>query len=97
MIFSATFSLVEIAEDEFVHSNTSSIVYHEIGHAIKSFMKVSVFGQEKDAIDVSSLFLICDIFDESLAPSITYNAAFGFMAVAASVDGTHCWDIHGPE
>ena len=53
-------------------------------------MQISIFGQKKDATDVLSVFLIRDIFDESLARSITYDAAFGFMADAASAEATYC-------
>lgn len=89
------------ADDAFVESNILGIFYHELGHALIDVEQVPIFGQEEDAADVFSIFLIDAIFEEDAAQAIAYDAAFGFAGEAAARDQEGAdvpwWDVHGPD
>lgn len=89
------------ADSAFVESNILAIFYHEMGHALIDIEDVPIFGQEEDAADVFSIFLIDAVFDEESAQAIAYDTAFGFAGEAAARDAAGddvaWWDVHGPD
>ena len=89
------------AEDvsEFVEANVLGIFYHEFGHAVIDIEGVPIFGQEEDAADVFSIYLIDAFYEEETAVSLAYDAAFGFLAEAEQSvsDEVAWWDTHGPD
>lgn len=84
---------------EFVEANILGIFYHELGHAVIDIEGVPIFGQEEDAADVFSIFLIDAFFEEETALSLAYDAAFGFWAEAEASFGEEVawWSVHGPD
>lgn len=85
-------------EDAFVEANLLGIFYHELGHAIIDVMQLPVFGQEEDAADVASVFLIDSLWDDAAAIDLAYDASFGFAAEAMETgDDVAYWDVHGPD
>lgn len=89
------------AEEAFVEANLIGIFYHELGHALIDHLQLPVFGQEEDAADVLSIFLIDTLWEPEAALDLAYDAAFGFAAEAmqAEEDGSEVayWDVHGPD
>lgn len=89
------------APDAFVENNLLAIFYHELGHALIDIEEVPIFGQEEDAADVFSIFLIDAIFDEESAQAIARDTAFGFAGEVAARDAAGediaWWDVHGPD
>ena len=89
------------AEDAFVEANVLGIFYHELGHAIVDIEAVPIFGQEEDAADVFSIFLIDALFEEESAQALAYDAALGFWGEVIMRDGARddvaWWDTHGPD
>lgn len=87
--------------EQFVESNLLGIFYHELGHAVIDLERVPIFGQEEDAADVFSIFLIDAVFDDETALSLAYDASFGFLGEAllreADADDVAWWDTHGPD
>ncbi len=84
---------------DFVEANILGIFYHELGHALIDIEALPVFGQEEDAADVASIFLIDAFFEEEAAQNMAWNAALGFWAEANSQshDDIAWWDVHGPD
>lgn len=84
---------------EFVEANVLGIFYHEFGHAVIDIEDVPIFGQEEDAADVFSIYLIDAFYDEETAVSLAYDAAFGFLAEAelSGAEDIPWWDTHGPD
>ena len=93
--------LPALADDAWVEANTIGIFYHELGHAVIDVEGVPIFGQEEDAADVFSIFLIDALFEEETAIDLAYDASFGFWGeVEAREDareGVAWWDEHGPD
>lgn len=86
------------ADDGFVESNVLAIFYHELGHALVDVEDIPIFGQEEDAADVLSIFLIDAFFDEETAQAIAADTAYGFAGEAeARGEEVPWWDIHGPD
>lgn len=85
------------AEDAFVEANLLAIFYHELGHALIDVMRLPVFGQEEDAADVASIFLIDWIFENEAAIDLAYDASFGLAAEAMMEEGSEIayWGVHG--
>ncbi len=82
----------------FVEANLLGIFYHELGHALIDILDLPIFGQEEDAADVASIFLIDAFYDEETAVSLAYDTAFGFLGEADEVgDDVAWWDNHGPD
>lgn len=83
----------------FVTSNVIGIFYHEMGHALIDIVEIPIFGQEEDAADVFSIFMIDASFDEKQAEELAYDAAFGFLGEAQVRDAEGqeiaWWDTHG--
>ena len=88
-------------DDGFVESNILGIFYHELGHAVIHVEDVPIFGQEEDAADVFSIYMIDALFEEDAAQSIAFDAAWGFIGEAEMRDAytqeIPWWDTHGPD
>lgn len=88
-------------ESRFVEANILAVFYHELGHAVIDIEDVPIFGQEEDAADVFSVYLIDALFKESSAQTLAYEAAHRFLADAemANQGSDHVtWsDTHGPD
>ncbi len=99
----ALFAKPLAAQDEmnFVEANILGVFYHELGHAVIHTEAVPIFGQEEDAADVFSIFIIDALFEEDLAQSIALDATLGFWGEAlirdAEVEEIAWWDVHGPD
>jgi len=85
------------ATEGYIASNVLGIFYHELGHALIDVMELPIFGQEEDAADVLSVFLIDAFFDEETAVQIAYDTAFGFYADAEEGEEVVYWGVHGPD
>ena len=87
------------ASEEFVEANIIGIFYHELGHAIIDIEEVPIFGQEEDAADVFSIFLIDALFEEQDSLQLAYDVAIGFWSEAIlrqdSGDSIAWWGVHG--
>ncbi len=85
----------------FVEANVLGIVYHELGHAIIHTEEVPIFGQEEDAADVFSIFLVDALFEDDAARSLALDMAAGFEGEAMIRDAEAgeilWWDTHGPD
>lgn len=89
---------LSVSAENYVTANILGIFYHELGHALIDIMELPIFGQEEDAADVLSVFLIDALFDEETAVSLAYDTAFGFQAEAdEGGDDVAWWDVHGPD
>ena len=84
---------------DYLDANLRAIFYHELGHALIDVMKLPIFGQEEDAADVLSVFLIDALFDNDLAVEMAYHTARGFLGEAKVRTGAEpaYWDVHGPD
>lgn len=80
----------------YVESNLLSVFYHELGHALINIESLPIFGQEEDAADVLSVFLIDAFWEEESAVQIAYDSAFGFYGDAERYEPVF-WDVHGPD
>lgn len=87
--------------DAFVEANILAIFYHELGHAVIDIEGVPIFGQEEDAADVFSIYMIDSLFEEDAAQSIAFDTAWGFLGEAEMRDAYSSeipwWDTHGPD
>ena len=54
-------------EDGFVKPNQIFVFYHGLGHTVIYAVQRPIFGQEEDAADVFSIFLIDEIFEPESA------------------------------
>ena len=81
----------------YVESNLLGIFYHELGHALVDVLDLPIFGQEEDAADVLSVFLIDALYDEDSAVALAYDTAFGFLDEADAAGEPAYWDVHGPD
>lgn len=88
----------EDSTESFISANVLGIFYHEMGHALIDYMQLPIFGQEEDAADVLSVFLIDAFYDEETAVQLAYDTAFGFAQEAEGTgDDVPYWDVHGPD
>lgn len=89
------------SEEAFVEANILGIFYHELGHAVIDVEAVPIFGQEEDAADVFSIYLIHSLFEEEDAQDLAYDAAFGFWLEAEARleagDEVAWWGEHGAD
>lgn len=106
LLLSAAFAIPSYAvsaqeESSFIEANILGIFYHELGHAVIHIEEVPIFGQEEDAADVFSIFMIDALFEEEAAQSLAFDAAWGFIGEAeareAYSDEIPWWDTHGPD
>lgn len=81
----------------YVESNLLGIFYHELGHALVDVLNLPIFGQEEDAADVLSVFLIDAFYEEDTAVALAYDTAFGFLDEADAGGDPVYWDVHGPD
>lgn len=81
----------------YVENNLLGIFYHELGHALIDQLELPIFGQEEDAADVLSVFLIDAFFEEESAVQMAYDTAFGFLGEAENAPEIAFWDVHGPD
>jgi len=91
------FDRTDEATLSYVESNLLGIFYHELGHALIDVLDLPIFGQEEDAADVLSIFLIDAFYEEDAAVQIAYDAAFGFLGEAEATAEIAFWDVHGPD
>jgi len=88
-------------KDDFVKANILGIFYHELGHALIDIERIPIFGQEEDAADTFSIFMIDALFEEADAESLAYDAAIGFWAESEyqseQWDELYWWGVHGPD
>ncbi len=86
---------------EYLDANLRAIFYHELGHALIDILKLPIFGQEEDAADVLSVFLINTLFEGEVANRMALHTAYGFLGEAhiRDQDGEEpaYWDVHGPD
>ena len=86
---------------EFVEANILATFYHELGHAVIDIESVPVFGQEEDAADVFSIYMIDALFEEQTAQELAFDAAFGFLGEADARQKAKAeiawWGVHGPD
>lgn len=84
---------------EYLDANIKAIFYHEFGHALIDIMKLPIFGQEEDAADVLSVFMIDALFDDATAIEMAYHTAYGFLGETTNGSGREpaYWDVHGPD
>lgn len=87
--------------EAFVEANILAIFYHELGHALIDIEGVPIFGQEEDAADVFSIFLVDELYEDDSAEAIAYDTAWGFLGEAILRDefgeDVDWWDTHGPD
>jgi hypothetical protein len=81
----------------YIEANTLGIFYHELGHALIDILGLPIFGQEEDAADVLSVFMVDAFYEEEAAVSLAYDTAFGFEAEASDAGAPAYWDTHGPD
>lgn len=84
---------------DYLSANLLAIFYHELGHALIDIMKLPIFGQEEDAADVLSVFLIDALFEGEVANQMAYDTAYGFLGEVRNNSGYEpaYWDVHGPD
>ncbi len=84
---------------EYLTANLKAIFYHEFGHALIDILKLPIFGQEEDAADVLSVFMIDALFDGDTAIEMAYHTAYGFLGETKNSSGFEpaYWDVHGPD
>lgn len=86
---------------DYVENNLLGIFYHELGHALIDILDLPIFGQEEDAADVLSVFLLDAFWEEETAVQLAYDTAFGFLGEAeerkAAGQDPAYWDVHGPD
>lgn len=97
----AELSLTDTPDDTqaYVENNLLGIFYHEFGHALIDILELPIFGQEEDAADVLSVFLLSEFYEEEAAVQLAYDTAFGFLGEADRTDAEDIpfWDVHGPD
>ncbi|MGH1464348.1 MAG: DUF4344 domain-containing metallopeptidase [Cognatishimia sp.] len=83
----------------YVESNLLAIFYHEFGHALIDLLELPIFGQEEDAADVLSVFILSEFYEEEAAVQLAYDTAFGFLGEAEQTLAADIpfWDVHGPD
>lgn len=108
IIFSAAMGLAGSASaqdqtkvDRFVNANLYSTFYHELGHAIIDLQDVVLFGQEEDAADTLSSYLIHALHTPEEIKHMMVDVALGYEADAVTLrdDGgkVDFTSVHGPD
>ncbi|MDC0739046.1 DUF4344 domain-containing metallopeptidase [Cognatishimia sp. SS12] len=92
-----SFEATDADTQAYVENNLLGIFYHEFGHALIDVLDLPIYGQEEDAADVLSVFLMSDFFEEEFAVQLAYDTAFGFLGEAEQVEEVAFWDVHGPD
>lgn len=86
----------EVAE---VTGSVTNDLYHEMGHALIDIMQLPVLGNEEDAADILSVFLVNALWDEEPAQAVMRAslATWGQMAEDRGEGEPDWWDVHGPD
>ena len=86
-------------QERFIKANILAVFYHELGHAVIDVEDLPIYGQEEDAADVFSIFMIDALFEEELARDVAFDTAQGFRAEKAfdaQTDAEDNWSgVHG--
>ena len=90
-----------LTEDE-VAEVTGSIttdLYHEMGHALIDIMELPVLGNEEDAADIMSVFLINALWEEEAGQQVMLASLATWAAISDSrgEGEPDWWDVHGPD
>lgn len=96
-----TVDWASLSEDQ-VSEITASVtndLYHEMGHALIDLMDLPVLGNEEDAADIMSVFLINAIWEDGPAEQVMRASLATWSAIAAENAGGEpdWWDEHGPD
>jgi len=85
--------------EEYLSANLVAVFYHELGHALIDVMKLPIFGQEEDAADVLSVFLLDALYEPEVAIEMAYHNAYGWLGESKNSSGSDpaFWDVHGPD
>lgn len=75
------------AQIAFVEGNVLSIFYHEFGHALVDVLQLPVLGQEEDAVDILSIVLTHELWEEELARETAWAAALSWRLSADETAG----------
>lgn len=93
-------SLSQADEDQFVADSLLAVLYHELAHALIHQMELPIFGQEEDAADVLSSYLIAKWHGSDESRRIANTVGINFFAdfVFNDEKGKNIsWDgEHGP-
>lgn len=73
-------------KEDFITANILAVFYHELGHAVIDVEDLPIFGQEEDAADVFSIYMIDAIYETAPATDFAYHTARGFRAEAELAD-----------
>lgn len=86
----------EVAE---VTGSVTNDLYHEMGHALIDIMGLPVLGNEEDAADILSVFLVNALWEEEPAQEVMRAslATWGQMATDRGEGEPDWWDVHGPD
>ena len=74
--------------DLFIEANILAVFYHELGHAVIDVEDLPIFGQEEDAADGFSIYMIDALYVEDVARDLAYASAKSFLAEAEFEDHT---------
>lgn len=80
----------------YVENNIISVFYHELGHALVHYMELPIYGQEEDAADSLSTYMMHAIWEEESAQAIAYSTAASFQ-VEADLYEPDFTATHGPD
>lgn len=80
----------------YVENNIISVFYHELGHALVHYLELPIFGQEEDAADTLSTYMMHAIWEEESAQAIAYSTAGSFQ-VEADMYEPDFTGTHGPD
>ncbi len=86
----------QIAE---VTGSITTDLYHEMGHALIDLMDLPVLGNEEDAADIMSVFLINSLWEDEWAQQVMRASLATWAAIADSrgEGEPDWWDVHGPD
>lgn len=86
----------DIAE---VTGSITTDLYHEMGHALIDIMDLPVLGNEEDAADIMSVFLIHALWEEEAAQQVMQASLATWSAISDSrgEGEPDWWDVHGPD
>lgn len=86
-------------QERFIKANILAVFYHELGHAVIDVEDLPIYGQEEDAADVFSIFMIDALYEEELARSLAHHTAQAFRAETefdGQTDAEENWSgVHG--
>ena len=80
----------------YVENNIISVFYHELGHALVHYLELPIYGQEEDAADTLSTYMMHAIWEEESAQAIAYSTAEGYRIEAALYE-PDLTGMHGPD